>query len=137
MQEFTHWIADTTGAATYRAIAATLGTTHPTIKNRIDRKDPLLAIEIAQHYNGDPVAGLVAAGAVTKSQIFDYAKEHGFGIDEYTDLDLALVIVERLEKAEREQRESTLNKVIEFDSYAADDSDTEPEPGDDDFHDGP
>lgn len=137
MQEFTEWITTATSGATHRGIATALGTTHPTIRARIDRADPLLALEIAATYGANPIDGLVAAGAITNDQITDYAHAHGIGIDDYTDLELAEKIVERLQRAQERGEESELATVTEFELYAADSSDTEPEPGDPEYHDGP
>ena len=152
MTDFNHWVTKITGGASDRAIAAALGTTHPTVRRNINSNDPALAIAIAEHYGVNPVEGLVAAGAITDDQVTRYAKDNGFGVDDYTDLELAQLIVERIAAAEAAQAESPLATVteiplpddsniadsyIESGIYAADDSDTEPEPGDDDYHDGP
>lgn len=150
MTNYSDWIAKTTGGASSRAIAAAVGLSHPTVIKQVNNNDPTLALAVAEHYNANPVDGLIAAGAITDDQVTRYAKDNGFGIDDYTDLELAQLIVDRLAAAENADA-SPLATVTEFplpDSttadldidpgiYAADDSDTEPEPGDDDYHDGP
>ncbi|MBC3178112.1 hypothetical protein [Corynebacterium lujinxingii] len=150
MTNFSDWIAKTTGGASARAIATAVGISHPTVRKNIDNADPAFALTVAEHYNANPVDALVAAGAITDDQVTRYAKDNGFGVDDYTDLELAQLIVDRLAAAENADA-SPLATVTEFplpDSntsdldidpgiYAADDSDTEPEPGDDDYHDGP
>lgn len=152
MTDFNHWVTQTTGGASARAIAAVIGISHPTVGKQINNNDPALALAIAEHYGANPVEGLVAAGAITDDQVTRYAKDNGFGVDDYTDLELAQLIVERIAAAEAAQADSPLATVTEIpmrdDSnnrgddidpgiYAADDSDTEPEPGDDDYNDGP
>lgn len=152
MTAFSNWVAKTTGGASSRAIAAAVGLSHPTVLKQVNNNDPALALSIAEHYGANPVEGLVAAGAITNDQVTRYAKDNGFGVDDYTDLELAQLIVERIAAAEAAQADSPLATVTEIplpddsnitDSYiepsiyTADDSDTEPEPGDDDYHDGP
>ena len=152
MTDFNHWVTKTTGGASARAIAAAVGLSHPTVLKQVNNNDPALALALAEHYGANPVEGLIAAGAITDDQVTRYAKDNGFGVDDYTDLELAQLIVERIAAAEAAQAESPLATVTEIplrdDSnngdddiepgvYAADDSDTEPEPGDDDYHDGP
>lgn len=138
MSEFTTWVTATTNGATLRAIAETLGTTHPTVKNRIDRKDPVLALEIAEHYGANPIDALVAAGAISDDDVLSYAKANRVGIDAYTDLELAQIIVERLAAAEGD--DSPLTTVTDIPlpdddalPYAALRRTPEPEEGDDDF----
>ena len=127
--EFTAWITTATERATARAIAKQLGTTHPTIANRIERRDPLLALDIASAYGADPIEGLIACGAITENDVRDYAAAHRLGVESWTDVEIAELIVERLREAESAN-------VYDL-PYAADDSETEPEPGDEDFYDGP
>lgn len=152
MTDFNHWVTQTTGGASARAIAAVIGISHPTVLKQVNNNDPALALAIAEHYGANPVEGLVAAGAITDDQVTRYAKDNGFGVDDYTDLELAQLIVERIAAAEAAQADSPLATVIEIPmrddsnsddddidprAYAADNSDTEPEPGDDDYNDGP
>jgi len=137
-KELTHWLNTVTGGDSWRTIAEKLGTTHATIQRRLQDNTATAICDLAAAYGANPLGGLIAANIVTQIDIDTYART--VTIDDYTDLELAQAIVSRLENVQH----PTLESVTEFPSpnvthlpYAADNSDTEPEPGDDDYHDGP
>ena len=137
METINDWVNEATGSDSWRAIAARLDTTHPTIQRRL-RDQPADAIHaIANAYGVNPIPGFIAAGIITEFDLRQYTK--GAAIEDFSDLELAQVIVERLQTREAED----LSNVTEFPSpgirgvghddlpSVADSSPDEPEEGTD------
>lgn len=129
----TEWVARVTGEDSWRTIAANLNTTHATIQRRLVDNTATTVCEIAAHYNANPIGGLLAAGLVTQNEIDEYSRVQT--IENYSDLELAQAIVDRIQQREHH----TLENVTELPPrhYAANRRAPEPEEGDDEYHDGP
>lgn len=108
--DINEWIAETTGSASWRTIAARLDTTHPTIQRRIKSDTASAVVEIATEYGANPVEGLLAAGCISITDVQAVTRQST--IDDFTDLELAQEIVNRI--AERD--DSPLATVTEFPS---------------------
>jgi len=110
METINDWVNEATGGDSWRAIAARLDTTHPTIQRRL-RDQPADAIHaIANAYGINPIPGFIAAGIITEFDLRQYTK--GAAIEDFSDLELAQVIVERLQTREADD----LSNVTEFPS---------------------
>ena len=136
--EHTEWLDTTTGGATPRAIDAATGISYRTIqeqakRNKISAEN---VIRIAEAYEAHPVAALVAT---------DYLDEKWLTVADIptalraaTEHQLADAVLERMLAGPKTNALLTpVDELVARGEYAADDSDTEPEPGDDDYHDGP
>lgn len=108
--DINEWIAETTGSASWRTIAARLGTTHPTIQRRIKNDTASAVVEIAAEYGANPVVGLLAAGCISLEDVQAAARQAT--IDDYSDLELAQKVVERIAA----RSDSPLATVTEFPS---------------------
>lgn len=115
MTTFDQWIKDVTAGASTRDIAERIGDiTHPTVARHIKENDVRLAINIAKHYGASKIEALLAASAITEQEIRDYAKANGIGIEDYSDIEIAQIIVYRLEKAAEAGDDSELATVTKF-----------------------
>lgn len=115
MDTFTAWIKAVTDGGSTRDIAAALGDiSHPTVARRIKDRDITLAIRIATEYQAPILDGIVATGTVTEADVAEYAKRRGIGVEDYSDIELAELILYRLQEAEAAGRESELATVTEF-----------------------
>lgn len=135
-QTLAQWVNATTGSDSWRTVAEKLHTTHSTIQRRLKNGEADAIVELAMAYNANPIPGLIAAGTITKADVLAYAGT--YSVEDLSDIELAQIMVERLAERERLEAESNSPEVdVRGLPYAADDSDTEPEEGDDDYHDGP
>lgn len=98
MDAFKKWIEEVTESASSRAIARSLGINHVTVTRRINSRDVQLCIDIADAYNTNPIPGLLAAKAIHQHHIDEITATHS--LTDYTDLELAQEIVNRLQAAE-------------------------------------
>lgn len=135
-ENLTTWVEEITGDDSWRTIAEKLHTTHTTIKRRLANHEADAIIELATAYHQNPVAGLVAAGSISSFDVRTYARTYTF--EDFTDLEIAQIIVDRLETREQED-DTTDAQVLDLEGlpYVADSSPDEPEMGDEDYHDGP
>lgn len=138
MSELQQWTQGATDGASLRDLAAKLNANHVTIGRKLRDNDPQLAVDIARAYGHNPIDALLAIHFIDQEDVNAYSRH--IGIREYSDLELAEDMLARI----RERGSDSLENVTEFPGanvarlpYAADNSDTEPEPGDDDYHDGP
>lgn len=115
MTTFDQWIKDVTAGASTRDIAERIGDiTHPTVARHIKENDVRLALNIAKYYDASKIEALLAASAITEQEIRDYAKAKGIGIEDYSDIEVAQIIVYRLEKAAEAGENSELATVTKF-----------------------
>lgn len=135
-QTLAQWVNETTGSDSWRTVAEKLHTTHSTIQRRLKNGEADAIVELAMAYNANPIPGLIAAGTITKADVLAYAGT--YSVEDLSDVEIAQIMVERLAERERLEAEPNVSEVnVRGLPYAADDSDTEPEEGDDDYHDGP
>ena len=105
MRELQKWIEQITDNASWRSIAERLQTTHPTVQRRIKDSTASTVIDLANAYDTNPIPGLLAAKAITERQIDEYSRSHG--LNDYTDLELAQEIVNRLQDTADHQELTT------------------------------
>lgn len=98
MQELSQWVAQTIGSDSWRAVAEKLHTTHSTIQRRLKNHEADAVVEIARAYEANPIPGLIAAGTITRADAMAFAGK--YTADDLTDVELAQIIVERLEAHE-------------------------------------
>lgn len=122
-ENFNEWFTETTHDDSWRTIAEKLHTTHPTIKRRLNNAEADAIIELAVAYGANPVEGLVAGGCIADVDVRSYARM--YLTDDLTDLDLAQIIVERLEQRERDGDTDVQSAL-----YAVADSSEDEEEGD-------
>lgn len=108
--KLTCWVDMTTGSDSWRTIAEKLHTTHPTIQRRLKNAEADAIIELASVYGVNPIPGLIAAGSVTKTDVLAYAGT--YAVEDLSDIELAQIMVNRLEQRERENDEDAA--VFEF-----------------------
>lgn len=97
------WVAHTIGDDSWRTVAEKLHTTHSTIKRRLNNLEADAVIELASAYGMNPIAGLVAAGSITTQDVRTYARS--YTVDDLSDIEVAQVIVERLERRQEEDHQ--------------------------------
>ena len=112
MSNLQNWVTKVTNDASWRAIAERMETTHVTIQRRLRNDTASAVIDLAREYNANPIAGLLAGDCITGDDIQDYVR--AVGLDEYSDLELAQEIVDRLEQ----QENGELASVYEFNAVA-------------------
>lgn len=138
-ENLNEWVEATTGEDSWRTIAEKLHTTHSTIKRRLNNHEADAIIELATAYHVNPVAGLVAGGCITSVDVRAYARAYTF--EDFTDVEIAQIIVDRLEAREDKTAGNPEEDADVFDleglPYVADSSPDEPGLGDEDYHDGP
>lgn len=127
--ELAQWVEEVTGEDSWRTIAEKLHTTHATIKRRLTNHEADAIVELARAYDLNPISGLLAAGIITVSDVKKAART--FTVEDMTDVEVAQIIVDRLEAAERRSNASTPD--VHHLDYAADHRTPEPEEGDDDY----
>lgn len=98
VQELSQWVAQTISGDSWRAVAEKLHTTHPTIQRRLKNHEADAIVEIARAYDANPIPGLIAAGTITSDDVTTFAGK--CAADDLTDVELARIIVERLEAQE-------------------------------------
>lgn len=145
----TEWLAKVTNGASINAAANAADIVQRTLSRQLEREhiDAESVIKIAVAYKAHPVRALVDTGYLEPQ----YARS----VDPLTALRqvpeeaLANEVLERMMRGletdalttpvdELASRRSNISEVdVRGLPYAADDSDTEPEEGDDDYHDGP
>lgn len=136
--EYLKWIDEITGGASHRDIYRKLGELSPaTVGRNIRLRDPKFAITLARLYDTNPIEGLIAIGFITRQDAINFALENEIGLDQYSDVDLARAVVERLEQKRGNGVIPLWDPLTAPLEYAADSSDTEPELGDEDYNDGP
>lgn len=94
------WVAEVTGEDSWRTVAEKLRTTHSTIKRRLTNHEADAIVEIARAYDVNPIDGLLAAGTVTELDIKTAART--YTVNDLSDLEIAQLVVDRLEAAERQ-----------------------------------
>lgn len=130
------WVANTTASDSWRTVAEKLRTTHSTIQRRLKNHEADAIVELAHAYDVNPVEGLVAAGVISDIDVRTYAVT--YTVEDLSDLDLAQIIVDRLEARQAKENETPeTHPQLTGLPYSADDSPDEPEEGDDGYHDGP
>ncbi|OBA54604.1 hypothetical protein A5774_04510 [Corynebacterium sp. EPI-003-04-2554_SCH2473622] len=112
------WVSETTGNDSWRHVAEKLHTTHSTIQRRLKNSEADAVVELASAYGVNPIPGLVAAGSITREDIMAYAAT--YAVEDLDDVELARIMVERLEQREKEN-EMPLNAV----AYNGPDEDAE------------
>ncbi|AGG66911.1 hypothetical protein H924_07345 [Corynebacterium callunae DSM 20147] len=132
MNALNNWVAQVTGDDSWRVVAEKLRTTHSTIQRRLKNHDSDAIIEIARAYDVNPIEGLIASGALTPLDARAYSAV--WSVSDFSDVELAQIIVSRLEEREAFEKESDDVHPVR---YVADDTDTEPGMGDEGYHDGP
>lgn len=120
MRSLKEWIEEATGNASWRSIANRLGTTHATAKRRLQDNTASAVIELAEAYDANPIAGLIAAGLVNETHLANYQRR--VSLEDYDDLELAQEIVNRIE-----QRQSKTAKIYDLPLGAV--ADSSPEEG--------
>lgn len=98
---YTRWVEATTNGDSLRAIAARVKNVHSTVQRRIANKDANMIIELAEAYDANPLPGLLAAELIDNAQIVEFAGS--LTVDDLSDVELAQIMVDRLEQREREQ----------------------------------
>lgn len=122
------WVSEITGDDSWREIAKKLSTTHPTIKRRLDNAEADAIIELAGTYGANPVDGLIAAGAISDIDVRSYART--FLTEDLSDVELAEIIVERLQARENNERSNTSDDDVHPGLYSVADSSEDEEEGD-------
>ncbi|WP_337448857.1 helix-turn-helix domain-containing protein [Corynebacterium pseudokroppenstedtii] len=156
MKKFQRWVEQITNHGSVREISRHVDVSPATVARQIKQGTPQLAFDLARAYDVNPLPGLIALGHVTYEHINELAAH--LSIEGYSELELAQEIVRRLE-TKQDNNESNLETTdpiphrhlyvapdfYDDDTtpdeedlpYVADSSPTEPEPGDDDYSDGP
>ena len=101
------WIEVTIGAESWRNVAERLHTTHSTIQRRLRNYEADAIIEIAREYGANPLTGLMAAGVITQSDVTDIAGN--IAVADFTDQDLARLLLQRLEDREVLERQQAID----------------------------
>lgn len=99
------WVAKTTGEDSWRTVAEKLHTTHSTIKRRLSNHEADAIVELARAYGANPIDGLLHAGIITEIDVKAAART--YTVDDLSDVEVAQVIVDRLEAAERRSSSPT------------------------------
>lgn len=94
------WIEHVTAGDSLRAIAARVDSTHTTIQRRLRNREADAIIELARAYDTNPLQGLIAAGAITRHDLIEASGL--FSVDDMSDVELAQLLVDRLEARERD-----------------------------------
>lgn len=97
MTEFKNWVSEVTSQASTREIGRRINMNHVTVSRHINSSSVQFCIDLANAYDVNPVPGLIAAEAITEQQISEYSRS--LSIDQFTDLELAQEIVNRLQDA--------------------------------------
>lgn len=148
MIDFRTWVRDHTGRrVTAEQIGRVLGFSRTTVTRRLADADFTAdeLITLARHFGVSPLLALVDFGRVTDREVWDYLESEGQLVETADDGDLAIELARRLNPATRAaeidelaRRRESRDAYPVFDGKAvADSSPTEPEEGDDDYHDGP
>ncbi|WP_318744817.1 MULTISPECIES: hypothetical protein [unclassified Corynebacterium] len=158
MTDFRQWYYDTTGLRlTADRVAAILGMSRTSATRRLttDDLDADEVIELCRALDLNPLVGLVDLEYITDKEVWGYLDSDGQLVETAEDGDLALELARRLNPATRSdeleelrRRKASTNVTPDFYDddtphddedlpYVADSSPTEPEPGDDDYSDGP
>lgn len=164
MDDMTHeaWLAELIGTDSMRTASQKTEYAQTTISRQLSRGhlSPEMIISLCRAYDRSPVTGLIETGYIndfelqgpdvevalreaTNEQLLneimrrsDPEARYLFGSDGDDDvigLDPSIAPVSSLDDARSNGADSDVHSL----PYAADSSDTEPEPGDDDYHDGP
>lgn len=113
------WVDTTTGNDSWRTVAEKLHTTHTTIQRRLKNGEADAIVELAAAYNVNPIPGLIAAGTITRADIMAYAGT--YAVEDLDDVELARIMVKRLEEREKETPGMPLTAV----AYDGPDEDAE------------
>lgn len=105
MMKFKNWVASITGDASVREIGRNTGYSPATVSRHINAANVQFCIDLAQAYDTNPIPGLLAAKAITERQIDEHARSHD--LSDYTDLELAQEIVNRLQDTADHQELTT------------------------------
>ena len=156
VMNFETWLDELTNHETRREIAAKTGYAATTLTRQIDRGSirPEMVIALCRAYDRSPVQGLVETGYINEYEV--QGVDLAIALHDATNEQLLNEIMRRSDPEARylfgADGDST---VVDLDDaadaavfdirpphveglpYAADDSATEPEEGDDDYHDGP
>lgn len=122
------WVAGVTGEDSWRTVAEKLHTTHSTIKRRLTNHEADAIVEVARAYDTNPISGLLAAGIITELDVKAAART--YTVDDLSDVEIAQIIVDRLEAAERN---SNSNVPVNWQDYAVADSSPDHPEEDTDF----
>lgn len=145
--EIKQWLSETSHRRiTDQEVADILKITRKTANKRLNDglpTDDLLAL--CKEFGINRTLALVELGHVPYQDVLDFLDSDGALLATAPDGDLALELARRLNPATRApeldelaaRRSNTLTPDVRGLPYAADDSDTEPEMGDDDYNDGP
>ena len=111
------WINVTTGSDSWRSVAEKLHTTHSTIQRRLGNHEADAIVELAEAYDVNPIPGLIAAGAISRFDVLAYAGD--LTVESLSDVELARIMVKRLEEREEAERSSNIsNPDVASDPYA-------------------
>ena len=142
--EHIEWFNRITAGDSHREVSRRSGVPNRTIANQVSSGTlkPEVIIKVAEGYNESPVIALVDLGFISARWI----TEPGVvtSLSRATDEQLTDELLRRLRLIDdapvdelAARRSNTAPASVEGLPYAADSSDTEPEPGDDEYHDGP
>ncbi len=154
--DINEWIKGLIGEDSYRAAAVKADTTGPTITRQLQKGhlSPEMVIALCRAYDRSPVQGLVETGYINEYEV--QGVDLAIALHDATNEQLLNEIMRRSDPEARYLFGADGDSaVVDLDDaadaavfdirpphveglpYAADDSDTEPEEGDDDYHDGP
>lgn len=105
MTEFKEWVSKVTSHASTREIGRRIDMNHVTVSRHINSASVQFCIDLANAYDTNPIPGLLAAGAITEHQIDEYSRSHD--LSDYSDLELAQEIVNRLQDTADHQELTT------------------------------
>lgn len=156
VMDINEWIKGLIGEDSYRAAAVKADTTGPTITRQLQKGhlSPEMVIALCRAYDRSPVQGLVETGYINEYEV--QGVDLAIALHDATNEQLLNEIMRRSDPQARYLFGANGDpEVVDLDDaadaavfdirpphveglpYAADDSDTEPEEGDDDYHDGP
>lgn len=143
MRDHNEWFRRTTNDASGRTAAAAAGIPIATLNRQLAKNhlSPEFVIAIARAYETRPVAALVQTGYLETSETGSMSADEVAEL--LSDQDLIRIMAYRV-NADEAAWAGTFDEVIEEATpgvrpnlYVADDTDTEPEEGDEGYHDGP
>lgn len=137
------WLDQTTDSESVRAIARRIDIPQRTLANQVDRDhiSPENVIAIGIEYTGHPVRALVDTDYLPEQYAADV--DPVTALRTVTEEELADEVLRRMKLPGAHDTFTTpvdelaARRHVSTDAYAADSSPDEPEPGDDDYHDGP